>query len=285
MIARVFPQRTSATPRDELAFIGDPPLFLPRSISEVHVSATFTWDLPEAQRLVRAWARIAPVKLGGPATGMRGEGFTPGLYLRQGYTITSRGCPNHCWFCTVPQREGPVRELSVMPGNVVLDDNLLACSRQHVEHVFAMLERQHEVSFTGGLEAARLQPWHAEALWKLRPRQMFFAFDTENDWEPLVEAGRLLRALGFRGKSPRRPHRALRAYVLVGFPKDTLIKAEQRLRATWDVAGFVPMAMLWQPAVGEAAPGWASLHKTWSRPAMTAAAMKRPPSYACARQG
>jgi len=28
-VARVFPRRTSATPDDELAFVGDPPLVLP----------------------------------------------------------------------------------------------------------------------------------------------------------------------------------------------------------------------------------------------------------------
>ena len=62
LIARVFPRRTKATPRDEYAFIGDVPLFLPPDISEVHVSVTFTWDLKEAERLARAWSRVAPVK-------------------------------------------------------------------------------------------------------------------------------------------------------------------------------------------------------------------------------
>ena len=51
MIARVFPSRTAQTPVDEYAFVGDPPLFLPPDITEVHVSVTFSWDLPEARRL------------------------------------------------------------------------------------------------------------------------------------------------------------------------------------------------------------------------------------------
>ena len=66
-IARVFPRRTSATPDDELAFVGDPPLFLPTA-DEVHVSCTFTWDRPQAQRLARAWANHGyTVRIGGPA--------------------------------------------------------------------------------------------------------------------------------------------------------------------------------------------------------------------------
>ena len=77
-IARVFPRRTKATPDDEYAFVGEPGLFLPPSINEVHVSVTFSWDLPEAERLARAWKRIAPVKIGGPATGMSGRLFCSG---------------------------------------------------------------------------------------------------------------------------------------------------------------------------------------------------------------
>ena len=46
------------------------------------------------------------------AASMRGEAFTPGLYLKQGYTITSRCCYNHCWFCSVSKHEGALRELT-----------------------------------------------------------------------------------------------------------------------------------------------------------------------------
>jgi len=185
MIARVFPGRTNATPDDEYAFVGEPPLFIPDDIDEVHISVTFTWDLPEAERLSRAWSKIAPVRIGGPATGQRGEEFIPGRYLRLGYTITSRGCDNgnSCWFCAVPKREGPVRELPVRDGANVLDDNLMACSESHIRAVFEMLEGQKKLRrrtfFTGGLEAALIREWHIGLLKKLRPKEIFFGCDTE----------------------------------------------------------------------------------------------------------
>lgn len=96
--ARVFPRKTKASPDDEYAFFSAPGDSLP-DIDEVHVSVTFTYDLPRAEYLAREWAHVAPVKIGGPATGMAGGNFTPGMYLKPGYVITSRGCPNHCWFC------------------------------------------------------------------------------------------------------------------------------------------------------------------------------------------
>ena len=96
MIARVFPSRTEQTPVDDYAFVGDPPMWLPEDITEVHVSVTFSWDLLEAERLCEAWSRVAPTRMGGPATGQRGEEFVPGMYVKKGVTFTSRGCPNRC---------------------------------------------------------------------------------------------------------------------------------------------------------------------------------------------
>ena len=44
----------------------------------------------------------------------------------------------------------------------------------------------------------------------------------------------------------------MRAYVLIGYPKDMFDLAEQRLRQMLSI-GFTPMAMLWLP--GNALPG------------------------------
>ena len=81
-IARVFPRRTKATPDDELAFIGDPPLLLLPEIDEVHISVAFTYDIPEAERLAFQWEMAGvPVKVGGPAYNEPGGEFIPGMYL------------------------------------------------------------------------------------------------------------------------------------------------------------------------------------------------------------
>lgn len=268
-VARVFPRRTTATPDDPLAFVGAPPLLFPPAVDRVDVSVAFSWDLPIAERLAVAWGRLAPVSIGGPATGEAGGEFTPGKYLRHGYVITSRGCPNRCWFCSVWRREGgEVRELPVADGWNVLDDNLLACSEGHVRAVFAMLKRQpHRAQFTGGLEAKRLLPWHVDLLASLRPASMFFAYDTPDDWEPLVAAASMLREAGF-------DRHQLRAYVLIGGPGDTIDAAEARLQNTVGM-GIYPMAMLWRPEDGRGQPlTWRRFQRTWARPAIIYA--KRP---------
>jgi len=262
-VVRVFPRRTNQTPTDERAFVGWPTLFVPPA-SRVDISVAFTWDLPLAERLAVAWAKVAPVAIGGPALGEPSDNFEPGRYLRPGNVITSRGCPNRCWFCSVWRREDPgIRELPIRDGWNVQDDNLLACSRPHIEAVFQMLKRQkHRAHFSGGLEATLLEDWHIELLCDLHPKQIFFAYDTADDLEPLQDAGRRLFKAGFT-----RTRKQLRAFVLIGYPEDTTDEAEKRI---YDVmrAGFLPMAMLWRDRDGKTDPEWSRFQRSWARPAV-----------------
>jgi hypothetical protein len=269
IIARVFPRKTVATPIDALTFFDGPGLFPPK-VDEVHVSVTFSWDIPRAEWLAKQWEWVAPVKIGGPAMGTKGKVFIPGRYLKEGYVITSRGCPNCCWFCDVWKRDGGIRELPITDGWNVLDDNILCCSENHIRRVFGMLKRQkisgRKIEFTGGLEAASLEDWHIELLREIRPKQMFFAYDTEDDYEPLVDAGKKLLGAGWTSSS-----KTLRAYVLIGYKRDTLAAAESRLLKTVD-AGFTPMAMLWRDKSGYTDYAWRRFQRRWARPAMIKAA-------------
>ncbi len=262
-IARVFPRRTRATPDDPLAFNGPPPKALP-DVDEVHISTAFTYDRDKADQLAEAWAKTGlPVRIGGPAYNEPGGVFTPGLYLRKGYVITSRGCPRKppCWFCEVQKREGGLRELPVTPGNIVLDDNLLACGEAHIRAVFAMLKEQPEKPvFTGGLDAGLLKEWHVDLLREVKTRRMYFAYDAPSEYEALVNAGRLLRDGGVTKAS-----QTARCYVLIGYPQDTMEQAEKRLRDAW-AAGFLPYAMLYRDERGGVREGWQRFQRAWLRP-------------------
>lgn len=264
-ILRVFPRRTSMTPTDPYAFVGDPPLWRPAA-DEVHVSATFTWDILEAYRLRDAWANhYETVKIGGPAVCEgQSEGFEPGMYLKDGVTITSRGCPHDCAWCLVPLRE-EYRLLPIRPGWIVQDNNLLATPRSHKREVFAMLKSQcRAVSFPGGLEARRVDTWVAEELRSLRVKQIFLAADTVAALGPLERA---LDRLAFL------PQWKLRVYTMIAYNGETLIDAEARMEAVWQMGG-APFAQLYQPPDRyiKYSSEWKALARTWSRPAAMAAA-------------
>lgn len=272
----MFPRRTKATPTDALVRFGPPDLF--DEADEVHVSVAFTWDIPKAERLAEQWRRVAPVQVGGPAyekeKALYPLDFVPGRYIRGGYTITSRGCPRRCWFCSVWKKWPEPNPLPVIhDGWNVLDDNLLACPEWHVRKVFDMLRRQTQrVCFTGGLEAAALQDYQVDLIASLHPKPaMFWAYDPGDPLETLEYAARRMLAAGFTRESHR-----LRCYVLIGYPRDTFAAAEKRLSDMVRI-GFTPMAMLWKPEREAAmkwqpAPEWRAFQRRWVRPAIIHAA-------------
>ena len=279
-ILRVFPRRTSYTPDDDLVRIGHPAMMeysstCRREVDEVHISIVFTWDRTWGESLQRAWRSIypdVPVKLGGPGIdGPAGEPkFTPGRYVKQGITFTSRRCPNGCPFCLV---EPPLVEIEpIPPGWIVQDDNLLACSDPHFSRAIDMLNTQKRGAwFKGGLEAARLTRWHVDQLRRLTHpiQEIWMAADTDKDLEELYQASLLLKRLKLN-------RHKLRCYVLLEPARYDMLAAEKRCRAVWEM-GFLPFAQLYRPPDGiklTYSDEWRAFERTWSRPAATATEMK-----------
>jgi hypothetical protein len=236
-----------------VGYFGPPDLLA--TADEVHVDCTFTYDKPAAERLAEQWRHVAPTKIGGVAYGDPGQEFVPGRYIRHGYGFTSRGCPRRCWFCSVWKRDPVPRLLSIVDCWNILDDNLLACPRDHVEAVFA-------------IEARALEDYQVDLLASLRPRpNMFFAYDPGDDFQTLEHAARRLLGAGFTAASGRR-----RCYMLIGFPKDTFTLAEARLQQMFSI-GFTPMAMLWRPETPSQEKWrpddqWRAFQRRWARPAI-----------------
>jgi len=251
------------SPSDDLAFFDVPGLFPPKDIDEVHISVVFTWDLDRAEVLAKEWSDIAPVKIGGPATGMRGEEFEPGKYIGHGNVITSRGCRNRqCVnFCKVPEREGNTRELQIRDGYNVLDDNLFQCSEKHIEAVFEMLSRQKErPAFSGGVETKVLTQHHIDLLIKSHLVNMYVAYDTPDDYAPLIRFKEMIAgtSLDHRWK--------IGCYCLIGYKGDTMEKAEKRLRRIMAL-NFQPFSMLYRDEKNtKQSKEWSRFQREWTNP-------------------
>lgn len=261
-VIRVFPRRTKWTPTDDLAFVGDPELFRPPEMP-VKISVTFTWDIPEADRLYRAWSvYYQEVQIGGPAFDDSGDTFTPGQFVKSGITFTSRGCSKNCDWCLVPKREGWIRELPIRDGWDVADNNLLACSRGHIEAVFDMLRRQPEaIKFSGGLDAEMIHQWHVDLLKTIRLKFAWFACDYPGAIKNVERVADLMADFSIEKK---------RCYVLIGFNGEAIGNAEKRLESVYRL-GFLPMAMLYRSGAFQKknwSEDWRKLQRKWSRPAV-----------------
>lgn len=263
-IARVFPTKTSMSPTDTDAYFDEPDLFTP-IYDEVHISVTFSWDKKRADKLANAWNGYGSVKMGGVAIhGESDKPFKAGMYLKKGITITSRGCPNHCFFCMV--RKGELTEFDdFCEGNIVQDNNLLACSDRHLDLVWSMLKRQKGIELKGGLESSRITPKIAETLRGLRIKSLWFACDHPNAIKPLEKAISILKRAGFT-----RNH--LFCYVLCG---GDLIEEENRLRSVYEI-GCLPFAQLYRNKEDNIkySKECKRFQRTWSRPAAFKTLMK-----------
>jgi len=269
-ILRVFPQRTSMTPADDMVAIGIPGIFdmdkkMRREADEVHVSCAFRWDKKLAERLGEIWSSAYEnVKVGGPAFGDKGDEFTPGLYVKRGVTFTSRGCPNsgsgRCPWCLV---SAPFREIEIKPGNIIQDNNILASSDGHFAKVIDMLNAERlGAYFKGGLESRRLSDFHVDQFARLRTiKELWFACDNAKSFAPLQRAIEKLRRLQLG-------RRKLRCYVMIGFSGESVASAAERLQAIWDI-GMLPFSQLYRgpDEVNFYSQEWLDLNREWSRPA------------------
>ena len=256
---RVFPRRTKWTPNDELAFVGDPPLFRPKK-QTVAISVVFTWDVQEAIRLRNSWGLFYDiVEIGGPALDDMGGEFISEQFIKNGVTITSRGCPWKCPWCFVPKREREIRELPIKEGYIIQDNNLLACSKKHQEAVFEMLFKQRDpVEFAGGLDGHFLSTWHIDWFKKLKVKQFWFACDHPNSFKRLEKIRDLMSDF---------PEEKKRCYVMIGYDGESIQDAEARLEKVYSL-GFLPFSQLYQGEEWvEYSKEWKKLNRKWSRPA------------------
>jgi hypothetical protein len=118
------------------------------------------------------------------------------------YGFLTRGCPNKCWFCVVPEKEGKIKPhtdieefLGDKTSAVLLDNNVLA-SEHGIKQIEKIIKKKIKVDFNQGLDARiisedpQLAKLLANVKW-LKPLRM--ACDNVGNMEAIRKAVELLR--------------------------------------------------------------------------------------------
>lgn len=141
----------------------------------------------------------------------------PELTHDTAYGFLTRGCPRHCGFCIVGEKEGLrsykaadlIEFWSGQKYVKLLDPNLLAC-REHIELLQQLVDSRAYVDFTQGLDIRLTTPQNIDLLNQMRIKRLHFAWDNPKDG--LVPYFEKFTAL-YKRKAPSRKI----VYVLTNF--------------------------------------------------------------------
>ena len=112
----------------------------------------------------------------------------PNLTDNTAYGYLTRGCPRHCDFCIVSDKEG-IRSIRVADLSEfwngqryikLLDPNMLAC-REHMDLLRQLIDSGAYVDFTQGLDIRLTNEENITAINHLKLKEIHFAWDNPRD--------------------------------------------------------------------------------------------------------
>ena len=158
------------------------------------------------------------------------------------YGFLTRGCPRHCAFCIVGDKEGliskKVADLSEFWNGQkkieLLDPNLLAC-KDRSELLNQLIESKAKINFNQGLDVRLLTKECAEQINHIKTSMIHFAWDNyeQSTKHCLEKAREWLTKDGYH----------IRVYVLTNF-NTTIEQDLERIYAIRDI-GFDPYVMVY----------------------------------------
>lgn len=216
---------------------------------KLYGACVFDWNRPVADKL-----SAVGVEVGGTGSGNQDvlpdevEHIMPDYSLYgitdTAYGFLTRGCPRHCPFCIVADKEGlishKVADLKEFWDGQkeiqILDPNILACE-DHMDLLTQLEDSGAWVEFNQGLDARKLTAENIEMLRKIKIKRIHFAWDNPRD----TNVPKALEM--FAGEWGIKPHdRAVVVYVLTNYWSDL---ESDLMRVYWlRDHGFSPYIMI-----------------------------------------
>ena len=132
----------------------------------------------------------------------------PQIDVKTAYGFLTRGCPNRCKWCCVPEKEGKTRPYmdadEIAAGgrtNLILMDNNVLASGYGLSQIEKIVRKGYRVDFNQGLDARLVTPEIAELLAKVKwIKRIRFGCDTPGQIEECERAVSLISSHGYRGE-------------------------------------------------------------------------------------
>lgn len=132
----------------------------------------------------------------------------PQIDSKTAYGFITRGCPNRCKWCVVPNKEGKispymdVEEIAIDGrNNLILMDNNVLASDYGITQIEKIVNRKYRVDFNQGLDARLVTPEIAHLLSKVKwIKRIRFGCDTTGQIDDCERAISLLEKNGFKGE-------------------------------------------------------------------------------------
>ena len=216
---------------------------------KLYGACVFGWNRPIADEL-----SAMGVEVGGTGSGNKNvlpdeiEHCYPDYELYgvtdTAYGFLTRGCPRHCPFCIVGDKEGlvsrKVADLNEFWNGQkeiqILDPNILAC-KSHMELLQQLADSKALVEFNQGLDARKLTAENIEMLRKIKIKRIHFAWDNPKDTNVPKALEMFSKEWGIKPQD-----RAVVVYVLTNYWSDL---DEDLMRVYWLRShGFSPYIMV-----------------------------------------
>lgn len=150
------------------------------------------------------------------------------------YGFLTRGCPNSCKWCVVPQKEGKIYpymdidEIAINGRNkiILMDNNILAAGSYAVEQLKKIIDRGYYVDFNQALDARLVTDEYAQLLAQIHwldHHRIRFGCDTESQIMYCEHAISLIDSYGFTGE-----------YFLYTMLNDNLRESYSRVHYWWE---------------------------------------------------
>lgn len=213
-------------------------------------ACVFDWNKPIADRLGKVG-----VIIGGTGSGNKDvlpveqEHIYPDYSLYgisdTAYGFLTRGCPRHCPFCIVGDKEGlvsrKVADLSEFWSGQneiqIMDPNILACE-EHMDLLDQLAASRALVEFNQGLDARKLTRENIKVLKKIKMKLLHFAWDNPKDRSVPLALQMFAENFDIKPKS-----RKVGVYVLTNY-WSTFEEDLQRVYWLRDM-GFAPYVMIY----------------------------------------